>query len=88
VPNLQIDSLYDIMRKQTLPIESPAGTFDSDYHFDRTFYLDTAAIPEPNYHIRHDKEYYVENIGVVRYTSFYASPTDLEMRLVRYKVKQ
>jgi hypothetical protein len=88
LPNAQFDSLYDLMRHQTEVVAGVTNSFTSTYQFDRTFFINPAQLPDSNFRLRHDKEFYVKNIGIVCYTTFYSAPINLEMRLLRYKVQQ
>ena len=86
VSSANIDSVYFTLTNYEENLETPAGTFYSAHQYERVFFLNPQSFNH-DYLTRYDTEYYTKDIGVVKYTSFFASePVDLEMRLIRYSV--
>ena len=78
-----VDSMYTVLNNQEVGIDLPSGIVTSKLQYEKIFYISSSLNP-----IRYQRNYYVINIGVAKYTSFFATgPSNLEMRLIRYSVK-
>ena len=85
IPDLLIDSSFTLILNDTTILETPFGSFESNFQYENKFFLSPTINHE--YLIRTDTEYYAKGIGVVKYTSFFTGPTNTEMRLLRTNVE-
>ena len=80
-----IDSSYTLLLNENILIETPIKSFESPFQFENKFFLNPSIGHE--FLIRNDTEFYAKGVGVIKYTSFYTGPNNLEMRLVRTNVE-
>ena len=83
---LFVDSIYTVLTHDEELILTPSGSHISDHQYRKTFFMESV-LPH-SFLVRPEDEFYVKGIGVVKYSSFYASsPTNVELRLSRYNVQ-
>jgi len=81
-----LDSVYRTLRHVSESVATPAGSFLSSHQFDQVLYMPDVVGYRPLPAV--ERNHYAEGIGVVQYkTMFASSPTDVELRLLRYHVE-
>ena len=74
-----VESIATVFKSHKIILELPFGSLESEHSRELVFFM-TSPFPTPLF----ERDFYVRDVGLAKYTSFFTSGTVIEMRLKNY----